>query len=128
MKNEFTVKELIPFAPKNTTRNNGYKHWISIGITYKKLKNKVKFKVNAGDKVNNIELHHTVTNNELHKLRELRDGLRELREIRDGLRELRGFTHGLREFKNFTHGLRELRGFNLIIFNCIIKFYFISYN
>ncbi len=67
MKNEFTVKELIPFAPKNTTRNNGYKHWISIGITYKKLKNKVKFKVNAGDKVNNIELHHTVTNNELHK-------------------------------------------------------------
>jgi hypothetical protein len=67
MTNNFTQKELIPFSPKNITKNNGYKHWISISINYKKLKNKVKFKVNAKDKVNNIKLDHSVINNELYK-------------------------------------------------------------
>ena len=62
------LKHLIPFVKKNITKDKGYKYWISISVTYKKLKNdKVKFIVKAKDKENDVQVDHIVTNNELHK-------------------------------------------------------------
>ena len=62
------LKRLIPFVKKNITKDKGYKYWISISVTYKKLKNdKVKFIVKAKDKENDVQVDHIITHNELHK-------------------------------------------------------------
>ena len=62
------LKHLIPFVKKNITKDKGYKYWISVSVTYKKLKNdKVKFIVKAKDKENDVQVDHIITNNELHK-------------------------------------------------------------
>ena len=62
------LQRLIHFSKKNKTKDNGYKHWISISVTYKKLKNnKVKFIVKAKDKENNVEVDHTIENDGLRK-------------------------------------------------------------